>query len=140
MNKTLRWLLLPVACVAAWYVALFVGIVLLSVAQAFCPSNEMVSGMCIAPWYRPVETGIFCLSTALSALFVVTTAYFVAPTARVLVAWLAFGTGCIVALYFVLSTSAWPVFASAVAAGLVEVLLLSRCVVSLVRGGSARPL
>jgi hypothetical protein len=131
MNKTLRWVLLPVACIAAWYVAFFVGLVLLSVAESFCPSDQMVSGLCTAPWFRTVQAGIVCFSTALSAALVVTAAFVTAPAARVLVAWLALGLGSIVALYFAVATSAWALFASAVAAGLLAVVLLTRSRIAL---------
>jgi hypothetical protein len=139
MFKTLRWLLIPVACIAAWYVALVVGIVLLGVAESFCPSDQTVSGSCIAPWFPAVETGIFCFSTALSAVLVVTAAFFVAPAARVLVVWLTFGTGGVVALYMAAATSAWAMFASAMASGLVAVLLLTRSFPSRSHDRSARP-
>jgi hypothetical protein len=119
-----RWLLIPFACVAAWYVALFVGIFLLSVAESFCPADEMVSGMCIAPWYRTVEAAIFCFSTALSAVLVVLAAFVVAPHEKATVAWIAFAVGVVVAFYFAIMTSAWPLFASALLAGLITVSVL----------------
>jgi hypothetical protein len=126
MIKWLRWMFLPVACIANWYVALLTGIVLLRVAESFCPAEKMVSGMCTADWYPPVETGIFYFCAALSAVLVVTTAFLIAPDARKLVTWLAFGIGTAVAEYLAIHTSAWPTAACAVAAGLIAVLLLTR--------------
>jgi hypothetical protein len=126
MGSVLRWVLMPVASIAAWYVALFLGILLLNIAESFCPADEMISGICVAPWFRAVESGIFSFSTALSAVFVVAAAFFVAPAGKVLVAWLALSIGSIVAFIFALGTSAWGMFASAVIAGLFTMFLLSR--------------
>ena len=50
------------------------------------------------PWWRFVETGIFCFSTGLSAVLVVTAGFFIAPVARVTVAWLIYGIGSVIAL------------------------------------------
>lgn len=122
----LRWALTPVASVGGWYVALILGIMLLEIAQSFCPADETISGMCVAPWFRAVESGIFCFSTALSAVFVIGAAVLVAPAGKVLIAWLAFLIGSIVACVFALATSAWGMFASAVIAGLFTAFLFSR--------------
>jgi hypothetical protein len=130
MGTALRWTWIPIASVIAWYVALFLGIVLLSIATSiatyFCPESEMISDTCVAPWFRVVEAGIFCFSTALSAVFVITAAVLVAPAAKALIAWLAFAIGSIVALIFALGTWAWGMFASAVIAGLFTAFILAR--------------
>jgi hypothetical protein len=134
MIQSVRWLLTPVACVAAWYVALIVGGILLEVATAFCPKDQMISGSCMAPWYPAVVAAIFCFSAALSAVLVVTTAVFAAPNARAVAAWLAFAIGAIVALWAAVRTSAWREFASAIAAGLLAAVLLARSRFARVRG------
>lgn len=117
---------MPVACIAAWYVAFFLGLFILSYAESFCPRDQMVSGMCTAPWWRPVEKSIFCFSTGLSAILVVTAGFFVAPAARTVVAWLIFAGGSIVALWMAAEGSAWAECISAVAAGLITTFLLTR--------------
>ncbi len=126
MGTALRWVLTPIASIAAWYVALFVGIIMLGIAESFCAADEMISGMCVAPWFRAVESGIFCSSTAMSAVFVVTAAFSVAPAAKARIAWLAYFIGAIVAFIFALGTSAWGMFASAVIAGLFTAFVLSK--------------
>jgi hypothetical protein len=126
MGTALRWALIPVASIVAWHIALLCGITLLSIAETFCPADEMISGSCVAPWFQAVESIIFCASTALSATFVVAAAFLVAPTQRVLIAWLAFTIGSIVAFFFALGTSAWGMFISAVIAGLFTALVLSK--------------
>jgi hypothetical protein len=105
---------------------LFLGITLLGIAESFCPADEMISGTCVAPWFRLVESGIFCFSTALSAVFVVAAAVLVAPAEKLLIAWLAFAIGSIVAFVFALETWAWGMFASAVIAGLFTAAILAR--------------
>lgn len=125
MNK-LRWVSLPVACILVWYMALVVGIFTLEFAGSFCPQDQMVSGMCMAPWWSSIEASIFCFSTGLSAALIIISAFFIAPFARVLVAWLTFATGSIVALYMAFGASAWDMFASAICVGLLVTFLLTR--------------
>lgn len=115
--KLARWILLPVASIASWYVALFIGLFVLGIAESFCPEDQVVSGTCSAPWWKTLEASIFCFSTGLSAFLVVLTAFFVAPSARAAVAWLAFGIGGVTALFFAMGTSAWGMFASAIVTG-----------------------
>ncbi len=126
MVTTIRWALIPIASIVAWYLALVLGIVLLSIAEWFCPADELISGACVAPWFRAVESGIFGTSTALSAVFVVAAAFLAAPAAKVLIAWIAFSIGSIVAFVFAMGASAWGLFASAVTAGLFTAVVLSR--------------
>jgi hypothetical protein len=124
--KTLRWILIPIACFAAWHLAVIVGIFILSTAELFCPRDHISTDMCMAPWWQFVETGIFCFSTGLSAVLVVMAGFFIAPAARVQVAWLIYGVGSIIALYMAAMTSAWYMFASAIVAGVLTTFLLTR--------------
>jgi hypothetical protein len=117
---------MPVAAFAAWFAAMLIGIIALRLAESLCPENQMVSGICTAPWWRPLEAGVFCFTSGLSAVLVVMAAFFVAPAARVFVAWLAFGVGSIVALWMAAEGAAWAECASAIAAGLPTSLLLAR--------------
>ena len=137
--KALRWILMPVACVAAWYVAFFIGLFILSAAESFCPKGQMVSGMCTAPWWRPVEKSIFCFSTGLSTILVVTTGFFVAPAARAFVAWLVFGIGSIVAFWMAAGGFAWAECISAIAAGLLTAFLLARSRYARLPNNSVQP-
>ena len=121
-----RWILLPFVSIAAWCVALIIGLVILSIAESFCPEDQQVSGMCVAPWWEPVETCILCFSAGLSAFLVVTTAFVVAPAARKGIAWSAFGLGGTIALIFGMETSAWGMLASAIATGFLTACVLTR--------------
>lgn len=125
MITILRWILLPAACFIAWSLAIVLGIILLNVAESFCPPEEMISCCCTAPWFPAVQTSIFYFSTAISAVFVVVTAYLSAPAERVHVIWIAFCFGCIAATYFVVITAAFGVFAVTVTAGLFTAIALT---------------
>lgn len=126
MMKLLRWVLVPVACIAAWYAAFFIGLFILSAAESSCPRDQIVSGVCIAPWWEPVEKCVFCFSTGLSAVLVVACGFFTAPAARGFVAWLVFGTGSIVAVWVAAESAMWVECVSAVAAGLLTAFVLTR--------------
>lgn len=125
MNK-LRWISLPIACILVWYTTLILGMLIINFSIYFCPKDKMISGMCTASWWDSAEAIIFCFSTGLSAALIVTTAFFIAPVGRVLVAWLTLGIGSMVALYLAFQLSAWDMFASAVCAGLLVTFLLTR--------------
>ncbi len=124
--KVIRWVLMPVACIAAWHVAFFIGLLILSGAESLCPADQMESGMCMAPWWNSVEKAIVCFGTGLAGVLVVVAGFFVAPAARGVVAWLALGIGSIVALWMAAAGSAWAEAVSAIAAGLLTAWLLSR--------------
>jgi hypothetical protein len=85
-----RWLLTPVACIAAWIAALIVGVILYLFAQSFCPANQMVSGRCVASWWETVKFFIGCFTAGLSAICVVAAGFFAAPAARAKVARIVF--------------------------------------------------
>jgi hypothetical protein len=68
-----RRILLPLVSVAAWYVAIVVGLAIMAVADQFCPDDQRLSDCSVAPWWKGVEAAILCFSTGLSALLVVAT-------------------------------------------------------------------
>jgi hypothetical protein len=118
--------LLPVVCIAAWFVALFAGIIAHSVAESFCPADQMVSGMCVAPWFETLDAWLIRFFSAFAAALIISSTYFVAPAARPLVAWIVFAAGAVYALWIAVSTSAWGEFVAAGIGGLAVVLLLTR--------------
>jgi hypothetical protein len=67
----LRWIGITFIAYLGFGLALLIGFTLHSVATAFCPEADMVSGMCYAPWFPWVERGIMLLSAALAGCFVV---------------------------------------------------------------------
>src|SRR5262245_8674311 len=124
--RVLRWILLPVACIAAWIAALFTGIVAHSVAEFFCPADQMVSGMCVAPWFETLHTWLIRFFSAFAAALIIVSGYFTAPAARTPVAWIVFGLGGVYALWIAVISWAWGEFMAAGIGGLATVLLLTR--------------
>jgi len=121
----MRLVLMPVACIAAWFAAVIIGLILQDVAEMFCPADQMVSGCCVAPWWRPTEKIIFCFSVGLSAVLVVMTAFFVTPIARVEITWLAFFIGAIIATWVGIQIQQLAEPFSALSSGLLTTVLLT---------------
>src|SRR5437867_12850426 len=124
--SVLRWILLPVVCIAAWIAALFIGIVVHSIAESFCPADQMISGLCVAPWFETLHAWLVRFFSAFAAALIISCAYFVAPAARRLVVWIVFGIGAFYALWIAWSTAAWGEFIAAGIGGLAALLLLVR--------------
>jgi len=124
--RVVRWILLPVVCIAAWIVALFAGIFAHSIAESFCPADQMVSGMCVAPWFETVDTWLIRFFSAFAAALIIASSYFTAPAFRAIVAWFVFAAGAAYALWIAVAASAWGEFTAATIGGLAAVLLLTR--------------
>jgi hypothetical protein len=122
----LRWLLVIPAAVLGWYAALIAGMLLLAFAESLCPPEDVVSGACMAPWFGTVSAVVFCIGTALAAVLVVLLPTLAAPRARLRVAWVAFALGLAVALAMAIAASAHAELASAVVAGALTTVVLSR--------------
>ena len=125
MIQVLRWLALIPACVAAWWLALFIGLYIRSVVNTFCPPELVVSGFCEASWYPAAESAVICFGVALSAFLVVVTAALVAPTHRVLASKFALASGSVIAIYFAVGTGAYLALAAAVLAGILALLVVT---------------
>lgn len=124
--RIVRWILLPIAGIAAWVAALFTGIVAHSVAEFFCPADQMVSGMCVAPWFETLDTWLVRFFSAFAAALIIVSCYFTAPTARTVVAWVVLAAGGVYALWIAVISWAWGEFIAAGAGGVAAVLLLTR--------------
>lgn len=124
--QILRWMAIFPGIYVSWHLSLIVGMALLAIAEAFCPEDQMVSGLCVAPWFFWVEDAIFLFCAALAAALVVASAALIAPAHRVRVAWVTFIGGCLVAGYLGWSTGAFKELAAAVASGLVTTLVIAR--------------
>src|SRR5262249_23392653 len=121
-----RWIAVIPAAVAAWYAALFLGLLLLPPIGSFCPKDDIVSGMCVAWWYPYAERTVIVSCVGLSALFVVLVAAAVAPAYRTRVAWVAYCAGFLVAVNFAWQTGAVAEFVAAVLPGPLAALSGSR--------------
>lgn len=127
MGKILRWLALIPACIAAWYVALFLGLVLRSFLFSLCPPDLVSYGIfCDAAWFQPAETTLIAICAGISAALVVFTAVVTAPTHRVTVAWIALASGILVATVMGIRTELYAALASAVVAGFFSVATVLR--------------
>ena len=122
----LRWILLPMVCIAAWIGALFAGIVAHSVAEFFCPADQIVSGMCVAPWFETLDAWLVRFFSAFAAALIIVSCYFTAPAARTVVAWVVFAAGAVYALWIAVVSWAWGEFIAAGVGGVAAVLLLTR--------------
>ena len=114
----LRWLLVVPAAWVAWYAAVLIGFGLHSLAEALCPPDQVISGMCVAPWFGAVDRAIFCTGAGLAAAFIIVSCTVVAPSHCRVVTFVTLGTGSVVALVLALATDALPEFVAAVVAGL----------------------
>lgn len=126
MTTTLRWLAIPPAIVAAWALAILLGIGLLEVAICFCPADDMVSGMCVAPWYRYVEGGIVVGCAGIAAALILVVSVLLAPSHRVVVATVVLGGGVAVAFFMAYKSGAWDSFGGAVLAGFIAWFAMQR--------------
>jgi len=124
--SVVRWMPLPLVCIAAWIAALFAGIVAHSVAELFCPADQIVSGMCVAPWFETLEAWLVRFFSAFAAALISVSCYFTAPAARTVVARVVFPAGDVYALWIAVVSWAWAEFIAAGLGGIAAVLLLTR--------------
>jgi hypothetical protein len=130
-----RWLGVIPSSIVAWYAMFILGLFILSgFNDHLCPPEKLVSGQCMAWWYSYAEQATIYLFVGLSAFFVVVCAAIVAPSQRMYVAWVAYLSGFLVAVYFVSQTSALGEFVSAIFAGLLGVFGVAKF-----RGGPMSP-
>ena len=112
-----RWLLVIPFAFIGWYAALFIGMILYSIADSFCPPELMISGSCQASWHEPLIDGLIIFGASLSAVLVILFSAIVAPYKRELVAKTIYIGGVIFAIYAAYETSAWSAFIGAVLSG-----------------------
>jgi hypothetical protein len=115
--RHLRWLLVPVAALAAWYGALVLGLVGIGVLDALCPPEQFVSGLCTAPWYGPAFDGLALLCSAVAAAGIVLLPALAAPARRIAVAGCAYAAGASLALYAASAGGLWGPFLGAAIGG-----------------------
>ncbi len=123
---TIRWLLVIPSAFAGWYLALFIGLLLYSVADSFCPPELMVSGSCQATWHKPPVDDLVIFGASLSATLSNLFPVLVAPAKRSLVAKVIFIGGVAFAVSAVVSTSAWGAFSGAILFGALTLFITMR--------------
>ncbi len=55
MNHTIRWILVIPVAYLGYYLAMISGLGALALAEAFCPLDEVISGMCTAGYMGLIE-------------------------------------------------------------------------------------
>jgi hypothetical protein len=125
MIRVLRWISVVPACIAAWYVALFTGIIVHSRVFSLCPPELVAYGVfCDAKWFPAAERAVMCFGAALAAVLVVLTATVVAPSHRILISRVALGVGTIVAVVMAVRLGQYAELLSAVCAGALATLFI----------------
>jgi hypothetical protein len=120
--RVVRWILLPIVCIAA----LFAGLVAHSVAKFLCRAEQIVSGMCVAPWFETLDAWLGRFFSAFAAALIIISCYYIAPAARTVVAWVVFAVGAVDTLWIAVVSWAWGEFIAAGIGGVAAVLLLTR--------------
>jgi hypothetical protein len=115
--NTLRWILVPVSAIVAFYAPTVVAIAGFSLINRLCPPELMVSGSCTASWSGLATEALVILCAALSAIGVVLVPALVAPERKLKVATLAFTGGALLAIYIALHGSLWELLTAALVGG-----------------------
>jgi hypothetical protein len=117
MLRKLRWLLILPAAIAAWYLALVVGIALLASLAWLCAPDKMVFERCTAPWYGAAADVLVCFGAGLAAVLILLVSTWLAPTQKPRVAVWTFTLGCLVAAFMGIGTGMYAALIAAIAIG-----------------------
>src|SRR5262245_48879029 len=115
--RLLRWALVPVAAVVAWFASVAVGALLLQVATELCPESQMVSGLCGAPWWPLGAAVVLCLRAAIGATAIGIACVVTAPSHRSRVAVVVYVVGAVWAAVLGIAGGEYPALTSALVAG-----------------------
>ncbi len=129
--SAIRWFLLIPSAVAAWYVAVFVSVLLREIIVGRCLGSDLPRPeYCQASWF-PLEflsDALLFSGVGLSAVTVVVVAAVVAPSHKAHVAWVALGAGAILATIMGYGTGFVAEAAVAIASGVLAAVVMSRTV------------
>lgn len=104
LRGLLGWCGIALVAYLGFLLALVIGMILHSVASAFCPEADVVSGMCTAPWFSWVELGITLAAATLAGALVVLFAAAAADRPqRLTAAWAAMAVGTLIATMMAVS-------------------------------------
>jgi hypothetical protein len=127
MTRALRWLLLVLALGASVALAFVLTLCFVSAANAFCPSDELVSGdVCTASWAPAAYSAGFCIATSIGAVLAVFSAYHVAPSARRFATWAVVAIGAVLPFYVVQQRFPDWEFFPAIAIAAIAAFILTR--------------
>jgi hypothetical protein len=88
-------------------VALISGMVLLALAESFCPPEAVVSGMCTAGYVKPLEKTLFVVFPGFAAVLFVLLPVVVAPSKKLAVALVFLVIGSAIAIFLGVSLQEW---------------------------------
>jgi hypothetical protein len=129
LPSVVRWILLVPSAIAAWYFALLVSALLFGFIVAPCMSSDGPQPyFCEAAWYprEALQSGILFFGAGLSATLVVVVSALMAPSHRTAVAWIAVGSGAVVASAMTYGTDLFVVAVVAIACGVATAVGVSR--------------
>jgi hypothetical protein len=107
--------------------------------MSFCPSDEIISGLCSASWYAPAEDALMCVFAGIAAALIVTLPTLVAPSRKVTVAFIVLLLGSLVAVVMGSQIRAFGPMICAVLAGTLAAMLLRRHYLALPNPSVGRP-
>lgn len=123
MKNAMRWVLVVPSAIAVWVAVFFPLAVYYDRITSACLSATLPK--CQDPTYLFQANYLPSIGAALSAVFVVITVYWVAPTHKQRSAWVSFAIGSIVAIVLAFNHSRLEA-ACAIAAGLITAVAISR--------------
>ena len=80
--RVLRWLAVPMAGIAFWLMARFLGLIGLRLLRSMCPPELVISNLCTASWYVPAESLYVLTNIAILSAGLVLAPAFIAPSHR----------------------------------------------------------
>ena len=114
----LRWLLVIPAAIVGFYLALAIGVLLLSLSETVCSADAMQSGHCYAPWFGWAEEAIVIGTSGLTAWLVVLLPSLTCPHYKRTTATLAYGIGAAMTIMIGITGPLWIPAGAALLAGL----------------------
>lgn len=128
-TTTLRWVFLVPAAVAAWFGVFVIGLIAYqAIEHAACPAAQMVSGACVDPRVQSMLEIVIYVFVGIAAVAVETTAAVTAPSHKAPVTWVTFVMGSWIAVLFGFFGSAYGQALTAIVAGLVGAVVITRFV------------
>ncbi|WP_331343890.1 hypothetical protein [Cellvibrio sp. UBA7661] len=123
----LRWLALVPTIYATWYVVLVAGFFIYRlIEKSICPKNEIGSAGCQNPAVVNILDFTIHGFVALSAIAVLSTAIFVAPSYKKQISYLVFLVGSIIAIYMGSQLQSWSLVVVAIVSGALLLLVNSK--------------
>jgi len=127
MRNALRWLLVPVSIFFGCWSSFALALLLRSIADAFCPAGQRISGMCLAPWFPAAETIAIYSGAVVGACLTVLLSFAAAPHHKRAAACVAFLLGAAYAAFIAsFVASGLPAAVCAIVAGLAALAVLWR--------------